>query len=82
MLCNMGLTCNAIAFLSQNIPNNCGFAFCLLSADQFGSCSKWFMCSNNRCIDPDLVCDSVDHCTDLSDESRDGLTECGKIGNF
>jgi len=37
-----------------------------------GSYCSEFRCSNGKCIDRELHCDTVDHCFDSSDERRCG----------
>ena len=44
------------------------------------SCGSAFQCDSQRCIDPDLACDRIDHCGDYSDESAEGPAQCGVKG--
>ncbi|KAL3858959.1 hypothetical protein ACJMK2_009204, partial [Sinanodonta woodiana] len=48
---------------------------------KYKSCGSSFLCDNKKCVDEDLLCDKVDHCGDYSDESTDGLAQCGKEDN-
>lgn len=53
---------------------------CVLSDyKKFNSCGANFQCDNGLCIEKDLVCDRVDHCGDLSDESIDGKAACERV---
>ena len=46
-------------------------------------CSKSFQCSStNTCISDDLVCDTVHHCIDGSDERHSEFCRCKFINSF
>ena len=54
----------------------------LTDYEKYGSCGTRFKCTNNKCVDTDLLCDTIDHCGDFSDESPFGGAQCGKIGEW
>ena len=45
-------------------------------------CSEQFICGNQKCIDRDLQCDSIDHCGDYSDESAFSGANCKPPGEY
>ncbi|PIK41699.1 putative dorsal-ventral patterning tolloid-like protein 1 [Apostichopus japonicus] len=44
------------------------FTYVLFYEDPYGCDEGYFMCSNERCIAEELVCDGLNHCDDNSDE--------------
>ncbi|XP_064599439.1 abnormal cell migration protein 13-like [Liolophura sinensis] len=64
-------------------PLGKGFKFIVTAFNEdfkkFNSCGANFQCDNGLCIEKDLVCDRVDHCGDLSDESIDGKAACERV---
>ncbi|XP_071177112.1 uncharacterized protein [Mytilus edulis] len=63
-------------------PRGTGFKFIVTAFSEdyqkFNSCASRFTCNNKWCIDEDLVCDDIDHCTDSSDELDTGPSNCGE----
>ena len=45
--------------------------------EQHQTCGSLFQCGNLKCIDPDLMCDGIDHCEDQSDEAAFHGARCG-----